>query len=212
VAFEFARRASRDRDLDGFSRMVMRGVAREPGEQFFLSASSFAGPLARRDAEESLAEYKRWGFLSREEPIAKELGTSAHGTLARRERLNMLRRLVERLGSVSLSDYLEGLGGKASSRQASRDLATAGFLVRKGTTRGARYSLEPTGSPAGRLRPGQPVHLRVSGRQLNGVVIREVVARGRRGARQMVRVEVRDPLEPRNRYQVEIPAEWARGG
>jgi hypothetical protein len=56
VAFEFARRAARDPELDGFARFVMRGVPRAAGEQFFVSSNAFSGSLARRDAEESLAE------------------------------------------------------------------------------------------------------------------------------------------------------------
>lgn len=211
VALEFARRVSRDPELDGFAGFVMRGVQRASGEQFFVSTNAFSGTLARRDAEESLAEYKRWGFLSREEPVAKELGTTAHGTLGRRERMNLLRRLAERLGSITLSDYLEALGSKASTRQASRDLAKAPFLLRSGTTRAARYSLRPEPSPNRRLRAGDPVHVRVSGRQLSGVVVRDMglVGSGRR--RQLVRVDIRDPSSPDDTYQVVIPGDWTVG-
>ncbi len=203
VAFEFARRASPDPDLPGLQRMVMRGVPRASGEQFFVSAHAFAGSLARREAEESLAEYKRWGFLSREEPLAKELGGGARGTLARPERLNLLRRLVERLGSVALSDYLEALGGKASARQASRDVATAPFLVRAGATRGARYSLKVDPTHQRRFRTGQRVRVLVAGRAVDGVVV------GKAGARQLIRVRVRDPRNPGGGCEVHIPAEWA---
>jgi hypothetical protein len=209
VVFEFARRVTQDPELDNFHRFVMRGSPRAQGEQFFLSTHSFAGAMARRDAEESLAEYKRWGFLSREEPFAKELGTRAHGTLARQERLNLLRRLVERLGSISLADYRDALGHKASSRQASRDLAIAPFLIRTGATRGARYSLKPQAPPQRHLAVGQAVRVRVSGRQLNGIVVADRGRAGSQRSHQLVRVKVQDPLNPRDRYEVEIPADWA---
>jgi hypothetical protein len=55
--------------------------------------------------------------------------------------MNLLRRLVERQGEVTLGDYLAALRGRASRRQASRDLATAPFLTRTGATRGTRYRL-----------------------------------------------------------------------
>ncbi len=141
VAFEFARRAARSRDLDDVAAFVMALTAPASGDRFFLGTRAFAGELARRDVEESLAEYRRWGYFSREEPLAKELGAVARGTLGPRERMNLLRRLVERRGEVTLRDYLAALRGRASRRQASRDLATAPFLARTGATRGARYRL-----------------------------------------------------------------------
>ncbi len=141
VAFEFARRAARSPELDEVAAFVMARTAPAPGERFFLGTRAFAGELARRDVEESLAEYRRWGYFSREEPFAKELGTVAHGTLGPRERMNLLRRLAERRGEVTLGDYLAALRGRASRRQASRDLARSPFLVRTGATRGSRYRL-----------------------------------------------------------------------
>lgn len=141
VAFEFARLVARSAELDDVAAFVLAGVRPARGERFFLGTRTFAGTLARRDAEESLAEYMRWGYVSREEPIAKELGSAARGTLARPQRMNMLQRLGARSEEFTLGDYLEALRGRASRRQASRDLATAPFLVRTGTTRGARYRL-----------------------------------------------------------------------
>lgn len=141
VAFEFARRAARSSELDDVAGFVLAGVAPARGERFFLGTRAFGGELARRDVEESLSEYARWGYFSREEPFAKELGVAVHGTLARRERLNLLRRLASRRETITIGDYLGALRGRASRRQASRDLATAPFLVQTGTTRGTRYGL-----------------------------------------------------------------------
>ncbi len=145
VAFEFARRAARSAELDDVAAFVMARTAPAPGERFFLGTRAFGGAMARRDVEESLAEYRRWGYFSREEPLAKELGVPARGTLGPRERQNLLRRLVERSGEVTLADYLSALRGRASRRQASRDLASAPFLVRSGATRGSRYRLAGRG-------------------------------------------------------------------
>ena len=149
VAFEFARRAARSPELDDVASFVMARTAQAPGERFFLGTRTFGGELARRDVEESLAEYRRWGYFSREEPFAKELGVAARGTLGPSERLNLLRRLVERRGEVTLAHYLAALRGRGSRPQASRDPSTAPFLVRSGATRGTRYRL----SSEGRGRP-----------------------------------------------------------
>lgn len=144
VAFEFARRAARSPELDDVAAFVMARVPPARGERFFLGTRAFGGELARRDVEESLSEYRRWGYFSREEPLAKELGATAGGTLARTERMNLLRRLAQRQDTLTIGDYLAALRGRASRRQASRDLATAPFLLRIGTTRGARYRLHPS--------------------------------------------------------------------
>jgi hypothetical protein len=143
VALEFARLAARSEELDAVAAFVTAGVAPAPGERFFLGTRAFGGALARRDVEESLAEYRRWGYFSREVPLAKELGATARGTLGPAERQNVLRRLAAREGGFTLADYLAALGGRASARQASRDLARATFLVRGGRTRAARYRLRP---------------------------------------------------------------------
>ncbi len=139
VALEFARRAAGSVGLDDYARFVTRPISPAPGERFFLGGHAFAGRLARRDAEESLAAYKRWGYLGREEPFSKELGTRARGTLGRPERLNLLRRLAERRGTVTFGEYAAAIQGRVTRRQLTRDLQEAPFLRREGRTRGARY-------------------------------------------------------------------------
>jgi hypothetical protein len=141
VALEFARAAVPSEELDDYARFVTAPISPARGERFFLGTRAFAGEQARRDAEESLAEYKRWGYFGREAPFAKELGVAAHGTLGPAERRNLLRRIASRRGEVTLREYLDALDGRASPRQASRDLAAAPFLVRQGRTRGTRWRL-----------------------------------------------------------------------
>ena len=155
VSLEFARRVARSKELDDYAAFVAADVPPARGERFFLGAHAFAGAHARRDAEESLAEYKRWGYLGREEPFSKELGVEARGTLGTAERRNLLRRLAERRGWVTFAEYAAALGGRVSARQATRDLREAEFLVKEGRTRGARYRLVPNRaarSPAPRRR------------------------------------------------------------
>jgi hypothetical protein len=128
--------------------MTSRASSSRPparGERFFKGTRAFAGALARRDVEESLAEYRRWGYFGREEPFAKELGTQARGTLAPAERLNVLRRLAGRGAAFTIAEYLTALRSRASRRQAARDLANAPFLARTGATRAARYRLASPG-------------------------------------------------------------------
>lgn len=139
VALEFARQAAPSAELDDYARFVTARILPANGERFFLGTRAFGGVLAQRDAEESLAQYKRWGYLAREAPVAKELESAARGTLEANERRNLLRRLVERRGSVNLGEYLDALRGTVSRRQAQRDLRDAPFLTKRGNTRGAHY-------------------------------------------------------------------------
>ena len=163
VALEFARAARPSQELSDVADFICRRLPKARGEQFFLSARAFGGEQARRDAQESLAEYKRWGYLSREVPVAKELGAVGAGTMEPAERMNLLRRLAERQRSVTLRDYLTALRGRTSRRQAGRDLAEAPFLRRKGSTRGARYvwsegrAPTPATAPQAQPRP-RPQH------------------------------------------------------
>ena len=141
VAFEFALAARPSQELGDVADFVTRRLPMARGESFFMGSHAFGGVLARRETEESLSEYKRWGYFSREAPIAKELASRARGTLGPSERQNVLRRLAEAESGFTLADYVAALGGRASRRQASRDLALAPFLRREGATRGSRYRL-----------------------------------------------------------------------
>jgi len=154
VALEFARKVVQSDELDDYARFVTAPLRPAHGERFFLEAHAFAGTHARRDAEESLAEYKKWGYFGREEPFAKELGTTARGSLDPPERQNILRRIARRRGSVTFAEYFEALEGRASARQASRDLAEADFLEKQGRTRDARYRLAR--SPGGATPNARP--------------------------------------------------------
>jgi hypothetical protein len=160
VVLEFARRAAPGQELDDWAAFVARRLPPPArGERYFLGTRPFGGEAARRDAEESLAEYKRWGYLGREEPFAKELGAAPRGSMERVERLNLLRRLASRRGTVTHAEYAAALHGRVSARQATRDLGAAPFLRRDGRTRAARYRLVPPeaggqASPRGGSRRG----------------------------------------------------------
>ncbi len=206
VVFEFARRVQPSPELADTARFVMARVPPASGEQFFFASGAFGGELARRNAEESLAEYKRWGFFGREEPIAKELGVAAHGTMGRTERSNVLRRLAKRVESFTLADYVNALGGRVSARQASRDLGSAPFLLRRGTRRGTRYRLRPE-RPSRPLVAGDRVRIHVSGRRLAGKVLEDLGTSGPAG-RQLVRVAVRDSASGDEPMEVTVPSSW----
>lgn len=142
VALEFARQAAPCAELDDYARFVTARILPACGERFFPATWAPGTAMARRSEDESLAEYKRWGYLAREIPISKELASPACGTMERSERRNLLRRLAERRGSVNLAEYVEALHGTVSRRQAQRDLRDAPFLVKRGNTRGASYALK----------------------------------------------------------------------
>ena len=209
VVFEFARKAQPSPELADTARFVMSRTGPATGEQYFFSAGAFGGEMVRRNAEESLAEYKRWGFVAREEPIPKELGVTTKGTMDLSERMNVLHRLARRKGTVGVGDYLEALGGRVSLRQATRNLAQAPFLVRRGSRRGTRYTLRVEPAPR-RLAAGDRVRIYVSGRRLPGRVLEDLGPLGAAG-RQIVKVSVKDRVSGDEAFDVTVPASWLEG-
>jgi len=159
VAFEFARRVRPEPELRDVAEFVVRRVSRARDELFFIGTRKPGGKMIERIASESLAEYRRWGYLGSEVPIAKELGSTVRGTMAWAQRRNVLLRLGRR-GAFSPTDYMNAIDRCVSRRQAARDLSAADFLVREGNTRAIRYRLaEPRPTP-----PVPPPRRRAAGR------------------------------------------------
>jgi len=80
------------------------------------------------------------------------------GGLIRREPGVDLIALIAMVSALLLGEYLAALKGRASARQAQRDLAAAPFLERRGRTRSARWVLAPasSGVPRSRAAAGRP--------------------------------------------------------
>lgn len=124
-----------------WSRLVMSGVAAVDGAgQFFIGLRAFGGQAMRRDAENALKPYLRWGYLGKEVLRNKASSAAKSSTTAPRElRDRILGELIRAGRSFSVSDYLAALGFCVSRRQAELDLRGDPRLEWRGHTRSRVY-------------------------------------------------------------------------
>jgi hypothetical protein len=157
VLLEFVDRAMTEKKEDlrifrHWKRIVVHGIQAAHFEQFFIGQRKVASDAMFEDARFSLAQYKKWGYLSREILFNKQLFPSGKATRARNgrggsaphshepvTREEVLRSLLERQTRVSIQDYLLALGNSISRRQAERDLGTSRWVRAVGNTRARVY-------------------------------------------------------------------------
>lgn len=118
---------------------LQRGLSPVSLQLFFHHLYVPGGNLMQRAFEETLREYKKWGFIAREEPVIDELSRQTIGTRDASSRRNILRRLLEERGNIKLSDYIEALNGAISRQQALIDIKSMPRIERVGRNRGARW-------------------------------------------------------------------------
>lgn len=134
VVAEFLLESIEGDELKYFVSYLVAGLRPVETQFYFRDLYSVGGSLARRAAEEGLLEYKKWGFLACERP-------GKTGTLDAASRRNILRRLFEKKGEVSLKDYLNAVQFSISRQQALLDIKSSGMAKGVGQGRGARWKL-----------------------------------------------------------------------
>jgi hypothetical protein len=97
--------------------------------------------LALREASESLAEFKLWGFLSRECPVVDSTVRKTAGALPLASRQQILKRLLRQNPRVTTGEYLNALSHRVSRQQAIADLHAFPDLTLAGAGRGSRWML-----------------------------------------------------------------------
>lgn len=144
VVAEFVKAASELREVILLMDYLQADLNPVPFQLFFINLYPVGSIYAFREASESLAEYKKWGFLSRERPIVDSLKRKNIGTIPSRARAEILERLVRargERGSIAIGNYLEALSHSISRQQAYYDLCRAKFLKCLGKGRGSRWQL-----------------------------------------------------------------------
>ena len=141
--FEHLSPGSNDLDpllLKQWASLVMTGIPPADGELFFIGLRAFGGIQARQDAIGSVKSYRRWGYLGREILINKAsiLGVGATHLPAQARRA-ILDEMLAKRARITVSDYIDQLGGQVHRRQAERDLARHPSLEAGGMTRGREY-------------------------------------------------------------------------
>lgn len=142
VLLEFVRRKlSHPQLFTLWKKLVTTEIPKAPGEQFFIGLRILGGKSMLDDAVYSSEEYRKWGYLSRENLIPKSSGNQ----LSAATRQEILRELIKSSPQVTTEAYWNAIGRCISRRQAERDLKQNRWLRPKGNTK-ARFFIPRTGS------------------------------------------------------------------
>lgn len=115
------------------------GVEAVPFQLYFRGLYRPGGRMSQRAVLESLAEYRRWGFLARERPVLDVFKKTPLGHLSQEARLFCLKELLEEKKNIQLSDYLKALPLAVSRQQALQDLKKLAKLKPGTSGRGAQW-------------------------------------------------------------------------
>lgn len=140
VIAEFAKQTSSNPELTYFMDYLQKGLQAVAIQLYFKNLYSPGGKMMQRASEESLAQYKKWGFLALESPSVDIYQKKTVGYPDADSRRNILKRLFQEKKEVRMKDYLNRLGGKISRQQALKDLESLAIL--EGHGRGAKWVME----------------------------------------------------------------------
>ena len=141
VIAEFVKSATDDAETLYCMDYLQRGLKPVKPQLYYRGIYSPGGKLSQRAVEESLAQYKKWGFLAREAPTIDVYRKKTVGHLDRDSRLNILRRLFAEQKRLKLADYLRALNGNISRQQALKDISSIAKLHHSQKGRGAFWVL-----------------------------------------------------------------------
>ena len=126
-----------------WSALVMEGLPMEDFQLYFIGLQPLGGKSMREDAQYSLSEYKKWGFLGREVLLNK---ASFQADLKLRPldkevRQQKIKQLMDQHFQVNAKMYWKAVCESISLRQAERDLKSCEWLESFGQTKGRMYRL-----------------------------------------------------------------------
>lgn len=140
VIAEFVKSSTSNAELNYLMDYLQKGLHPTPIQLYFKNLYTPGGKWMQRAAEESLAQYKKWGFLALESPTLDVYTKKTVGHPDASSRRNILKRLFKEKKQIRMKDYLERLGGKISRQQALKDLERLAEL--KGHGRGAVWEMQ----------------------------------------------------------------------
>lgn len=141
VIGEFVAHAVADLECRYFFEYLSAGLEAVPAQLFFIDVFPPGSEAVLREAGESLAEFRKWGFLSRERPIVDSETRQTSGTWSASARKQILKRLLQKKNRISTGDYLHAVQHSISRQQAIVDLRHAAFLKPCGKGRGSYWTL-----------------------------------------------------------------------
>jgi len=142
VLAEFLKSADPGPEVKYFVEYLQRGLSPVPFQLFYKDLYAPGGKLSKRSIEESLAEFKKWGFLSRERPTIDVHKKTSVGSLDADSRRNILTKLFEEKGELRLGDYLKAVHEGVTRQQALSDLKKIAKVAGSKRGPGARWVLK----------------------------------------------------------------------
>lgn len=139
VICEFLRSVSKDDELTYFADYLSTGLRPSSTQFYFHDLYSPGGKLAQIAAEEGIAEFKKWGFLSAIRPVIDTKDRKTAGQLDTVSRKNILKRLLTEKPVIGLKDYLKAVHFTITRQQALLDLKTSGLAISTGKGRSAKW-------------------------------------------------------------------------
>ncbi|MBI1860379.1 MAG: hypothetical protein HYR96_05620 [Deltaproteobacteria bacterium] len=114
--------------------LAVQGIPPAKSELYFLGLRALGSDASREDAALSTTEYDHWGYLGRENLLAKK-GTSR---LSKDKRKTILAQFARDRKRVKTSDYWNAVGRCITRRQAEREIKESGYFRPHGNT-SSRY-------------------------------------------------------------------------
>lgn len=140
VLREFIIAHIKDSELKFFLDYLVKGLKSVEPQLFFTGLYQIGGMRDKLASQQSLREYRRWGFLGIERPIVKIESKKTIGTYDIQTRKNIIRNLIQKNGATSLKDYLDSIDHTISRQQALYDLKHCKEIRLKGRGRGAKWT------------------------------------------------------------------------
>lgn len=139
VMMEFFAGVARADDAGYFAEYLCAGLKPVTPQYYFYNLYSPGGKLAQRAVEESVFEFKKWGFFASERPAVNIAEKRLSGSFDAVSRRNILIRILTEKGEISLKDYLDALKYSISRQQALLDIKSSGLVKGVGAGRGAKW-------------------------------------------------------------------------
>jgi hypothetical protein len=131
------------RDFDLWAGIVIQDVKPAPAQMFLIGSHLIDHQRLIKQAQRSLKAYLRWGFLGDQSLLSHKIVAPRSLTLIdptfRKMTLETL--INNRVGEITVNDYIEACGGRVHRRTAERDFIECPRLKKIGFTRNRRYRI-----------------------------------------------------------------------
>jgi hypothetical protein len=130
-------------DFDLWAGIVIQDVKPAPTQMFSIGAHLIDHERLLKQAQRSLKAYRRWGYLGDESLLSQKYFAPASVTMVNPtfRKITLENLINNRVGEITVNDYIEACGGRVHRRTAERDFTECPRLKKIGYTRNRRYRI-----------------------------------------------------------------------